>query len=237
MDTKALDRVIKAIDGYRDEAIKLQTELTAIPALGPESDGEGEEKKTDYLKKYLRSIGVTNLREYKAPDKRVPCGYRPNVVALLPGRKKSPRLWIMAHTDVVPPGDLSKWSGDPWQVRVEGDKLIGRGVEDNQSGMVSALLAMKAFEDTGVTPHYPVGLMLVADEETGSKYGLGYVIERHKDLFKKEDIIIVPDAGDPKGSMIEVAEKSILWIKFHTIGKQSHGSTPEKGRNAHKAAC
>jgi succinyl-diaminopimelate desuccinylase len=237
MDKKILDRVIKAIDGYRGEAIKLQTDLTAIPALGPESDGEGEEKKTEFLKKYIRSLGVTNLREYKAPDERVPCGYRPNVIALLPGKKKNPRLWIMAHTDVVPPGDLAKWSGDPWKVRVEGDKLIGRGVEDNQSGMVSALLAMRAFEETGITPHLPLGLVLVADEETGSKYGLGYMLDHHKDLFQKDDIIIVPDAGDPKGSMIEVAEKSILWIRFYTMGKQTHGSTPEKGRNAHKAAC
>jgi succinyl-diaminopimelate desuccinylase len=237
MNKETLNRVIKAIDGYRAEAIKLQTDLTAIPALGPESDGEGEEKKTEFLKKYLRTIGVTNLREYKAPDDRVPCGYRPNVIALLPGKNKNSRLWIMAHTDVVPPGDLSKWSGDPWKVRVEGDKLIGRGVEDNQSGMVSALLAMKAFVEIGVTPHLPIGLVLVADEETGSKYGLGYIIKRHKDIFRKEDIIIVPDAGVSNGSMIEVAEKSILWIKFHTRGKQTHGSTPEKGRNAHKAAC
>jgi len=237
MDNQALKRVIKAINGYRNEAIRLQTDLTAIPALSPDSDGEGEEKKTEFLKKYLRGIGVTNLHEYKAPDKRVPCGYRPNVVALMPGKKKNPRLWIMAHTDVVPPGDLSKWTGDPWKVRVKGDKIIGRGVEDNQSGMVAALLAMKAFEDTGVTPHLPLGLVLVADEETGSKYGLGYLIEHQKDLFKKEDIIIVPDAGVPSGEMIEVAEKGILWIKFHTTGVQTHGSTPEKGRNAHKAAC
>jgi succinyl-diaminopimelate desuccinylase len=237
MNKDTLQRLTQAIDGYRDEAIKLQTDLTAIPALGPESDGEGEEKKTEYLKKYLHSIGVTNLREYKAPDDRVPCGYRPNVIALLPGKNKNSRLWIMAHTDVVPPGDLSKWSGDPWKVRVEGDKLIGRGVEDNQSGMVSALLAMKAFADNGITPHLPIGLVLVADEETGSKYGLGYIVKRHKDIFRKEDIIIVPDAGVSNGSMIEVAEKSILWIKFHTRGKQTHGSTPEKGRNAHKAAC
>ena len=34
-----------------------------------------------------------------------------------------------------------------------------------------------------------------------------------------------------------MAEKSILWIKCETQGKQTHGSTPEKGKNAHKAAA
>ena len=37
--------------------------------------------------------------------------------------------------------------------------------------------------------------------------------------------------------MIEVAEKSILWLKVTTIGEQCHGSTPEKGINAHKSAA
>ena len=36
--------------------------------------------------------------------------------------------------------------------------------------------------------------------------------------------------------MIEVAEKSILWLKIKTIGKQTHGSTPQKGINSFKAA-
>jgi succinyl-diaminopimelate desuccinylase len=139
--------------------------------------------------------------------------------------------------DVVPPGDLSMWSGDPWKARVKGDRIYGRGCEDNQQGMVSSLLAAKAFHDTGVKPHLPYGLILVADEETGNQYGVAYLLKHHRNLFKKDDLIIIPDAGDPKGMMIEVAEKSILWLKFHTKGRQTHGSTPEKGANAHKAAC
>ena len=80
-------------------------------------------------------------------------------------------------------------------------------------------------------------MILCSDEETGSKYGVGHVVKNRKDLFKKSDLIIIPDAGNSKGTMIEVAEKSIVWIKFHTRGKQTHGSTPDKGANAHKASC
>ena len=32
--------------------------------------------------------------------------------------------------------------------------------------------------------------------------------------------------------MIEVAEKSMLWVKFTVTGKQCHASTPGKGRNS-----
>jgi succinyl-diaminopimelate desuccinylase len=237
MDKNAIEKMAKAIDGYRDDVIRLQTELCKRPALGPDNEGDGEIEKVEFLKEYLASIGFSDIQQYNAPDKRVPSGYRPNVVALLPGRQKSPRVWIMTHTDVVPPGDLSKWTGDPWVLRVDGDKVIGRGTEDNQQGMVSSLLAAKAFKDTGVAPNLPYGLILCADEETGNEYGVRYLLEKHKSLFSKDDLIIIPDAGDHKGTMIEVAEKSILWIRLHTRGKQTHGSTPEKGRNAHKAAC
>ena len=232
-----MTQLTKTIDGYADEVVKLQTELCKLPALGPESDGEGEIKKAEFLEGYLRSIGFNDIKRYDAPDTRVACGFRPNIVATLPGKSASSRLWVMTHMDVVPPGDLNMWTGDPWTVRVDGDKIIGRGSEDNQQGMISSLLAAKAFKQTGIRPGLPYGLILCADEETGSAYGVGYLVKTQKDLFRKSDLVIIPDAGNPKGTMLEVAEKSILWIKFHTKGKQTHGSTPEKGANAHKAAC
>ena len=237
MDKAALAKMTKAIDGYRDAIIELQTELCKRPALGPDNDGDGEVEKAEFLKGYLKSIGITEIEQYDAPDDRVSSGIRPNLVAVIPGKQSSPRVWIMTHMDVVPPGDLSKWTGDPWVVRVDGDKLIARGSEDNQQGMVSSIMTAKAFHETGVTPNLSYGLILCADEETGNRYGVGYLLKEHASLFSKDDLIIIPDAGDDRGTMIEVAEKSILWVKFHTRGKQTHGSTPDKGRNAHKAAC
>jgi succinyl-diaminopimelate desuccinylase len=80
-----------------------------------------------------------------------------------------------------------------------------------------------------------VGIALVADEETGNERGLKYVLQ-HTKPFRKQDLIVVPDAGNEEGTMIEIAEKSILWLKFKTFGEQAHGSTPEKGNNAFRAA-
>jgi len=62
------------------------------------------------------------------------------------------------------------------------------------------------------------------------------LIKNHSELFHKDDLIIIPDAGEPDGSMIEVAEKSILWVRFKTIGKQVHASIPDLGVNAFRAA-
>lgn len=236
MNNDALGAVVDRIDVYRDHVIELQRELCSRPALGPESGGDGEAEKAAWLKAHLEGLGLS-VRQYDSPDDRVAGGSRPNLVSVLDGTAAHPRLWIMAHTDVVPPGDLSKWKGDPWQLRVEGDRLIARGVEDNQAGLVSAVMTARAFVEAGVTPQVPLGLVFVADEETGSVHGLQYLLREHRDIFDKNDLIIVPDSGNAKGTAIEVAEKSILWIRFHTQGKQTHGSEPEKGINAHKAAA
>lgn len=238
----ALHALIQKIDSYHHAAIELQKQMTAIPALSPENGGDGEKIKSDFLREWVaRELRPDDMEEYQAPDPRVSCGYRPNLVAMFNGKSHAKTIWIMSHMDVVPPGDLSKWTGDPWVVRVEKTKdgrtkLIGRGVEDNQQGLASSVFAVKALRDLNIMPEHNVGLVLVADEETGSFYGADYLLKQHGTLFSPHDLVIIPDAGDNKGKMIEVAEKSVVWLKFHTRGVQTHGSVPEKGRNAHKAA-
>ena len=55
-------------------------------------------------------------------------------------------------------------------------------------------------------------------------------------MFTDDDIIIVPDWGSPNGSMIEVAEKSVLWLKVSVEGKTCHGSSPQSGLNAYRVS-
>ncbi len=232
-----MEKTFKLIDKSRETVIEWQKNLVAIKALGPENDGEGEFEKARYIKKLLQEIGFDDIKQIDAPDDRVPSGIRPNLIATLYGADRSRTLWIMAHMDVVPEGDLEKWDSDPFSLRVDGDAIYGRGVEDNHQGLVSGLLAVKAIKESGAVPKMNVSLAIVADEETGSHFGLEYLLKTHPELFGKEDLIIVPDAGDPKGKSIEVSEKSILWIKFVIAGKQCHASTPQFGINAHRAAA
>lgn len=228
-------KIAQRIDSFRDEMIDLQIKLCAIPAIAPQSGGEGEARKADFLAGFLKANGWADVQLIKAPDLDAPSGYRPNILAFYRGRSSARTIWIMTHTDIVPPGELAQWRGDPFKAYVEGGKIIGRGVEDNQQDLVASLFAVKAFQAEGLLPSYDVGVALVADEETGSAKGIDYVLQNSK-AFRKDDIIIVPDAGNEEGTLIEVAEKTILWLKFRTEGRQAHGSTPEKGINSFKAA-
>ena len=112
--------------------------------------------------------------------------------------------------DVVPPGDLSQWKTDPYTVVEKDGKLYGRGVEDNQQGLVSGVFAALAYVKQHILPEHTIKLLFMADEEVGSAYGMIYLVNKYPELFAKNDLILIPDGGDPKGETIEVAEKSFL---------------------------
>lgn len=230
-----LKQITDFIESQKNGIIDLERLLTSIPAMAPESGGEGEIKKCEALEKYLRKSGFTDFQRFDAPDSRVPSGIRPNLVVTIPGKNENERLWVMSHLDVVPPGDLAKWDNDPWTVIEKDGKIIGRGVEDNQQGLVSSVFAALGFVKLGIKPERTVKLLFVADEEVGSQYGILYLLKKHN-LFTKDDLILVPDGGDSDGLHIEIAEKTTLWVKVTTKGVQTHASMPGSGKNAFVAA-
>jgi len=233
------EKIFKWIDDAVSLAVELQGELTKRPAVSPDSGGEGELEKCVFLEGWLKARGITQLERFDAPDKNAKGGVRPNLVATIPGEgnEADGRLWIISHVDVVPPGEASHWQSDPWtMVEVKdgplGHRVIGRGVEDNQQGLVSSVLAALALIKLGFKPCRTVKLLFAADEEMGSDFGIAWLLKNHSDLFNKNDTALIPDWGDTKGEGIEVAEKNMIWVRFTTTGKQTHGSRPDQGANA-----
>ena len=229
------EKILKKIEGYEAYAIELQKGLTAIPALAPSSGGEGEYDKALYLEKELKKLKFDSIEWINAPQKEAKNGVRPNLIARYKGKKPGKTLWLMSHLDIVPPGEMKLWKSDPYKLKIEGRNLIGRGVEDNQQATVSSLLVVKAMMELNFRPEFDIALLFCADEETGSGFGADYIVEKRPDIFGRDDMFFVPDSGTEDGSAIEVAEKSIMWLKITTHGKQCHASRPALGINAFKA--
>ncbi len=226
------DEIFRFLEDSTERMIELQRMLCAVPAIAPESGGQGEWEKAIVLKGFLQEQGLGKIRQLDAPDTRVPQGRRPNLILDYPGETDAASLWIMTHMDVVPPGEVKRWQADPYELQVKEGRLFGRGVEDNQQGLVSSVFALLALGHQGIRPASGVKLLFVADEETGSDYGIKYLLKHHAGLFAEGDCVLVPDAGSSDGTMIEIAEKSILWLKFRITGKQCHASLPHLGINA-----
>jgi succinyl-diaminopimelate desuccinylase len=230
----AQESIRRKLAEKREQMIALQRDLTAVPALGPQNGGAGEWEKAKVLVSWLERLGLGPCEIHPAPDPRVPRGDRPNIVVTVPGRTSDGTFWIMSHLDIVPPGEVSLWDSDPYTLVVKGDRLIGRGVEDNQQGMVASIFAAACVQELGLAPARTVRLLFVSDEETGSEMGIQHLVA-HTTLFGSRDRALVPDGGSADGSQIEIAEKSILWLRFRVRGRQCHASTPQKGINAFEA--
>lgn len=226
-----IEPVLARIDKARDAAVETLTDLCRIPAVGPESGGDGEAKKAAFVQKSLKDLGLT-VERFDAPDKRVPGGKRPNLVAR---SGKGPRIWFLCHLDVVPPGDRSAWRCDPFEPRLEAGRLYGRGTEDNGQAIVALLTAYAAIVGAKVKLACPVGLAFVSDEETGSEFGVTHLLKER--VFREGDSFVVPDWGVPGGDEIEIAEKGLLWLRFAIHGKQGHASLPQQAVNAHRAGA
>jgi len=142
-----LSAILESIGNSRQTVIDLQRTLVSIPAVGPDNGGQGEDEKCRAMLDWLAANGVSDVTVYKAPDSRVASGARPSVKAVIPGLDTSRTFWVISHLDVVPPGDVSLWTTDPFELVVDGDALIGRGVEDNHQGVVASLLVAKALAE------------------------------------------------------------------------------------------
>jgi acetylornithine deacetylase/succinyl-diaminopimelate desuccinylase-like protein len=97
-------------------------------------------------------------------------------------------LLLVVHSDTMPAGDRSVWDSDPYKLRVEGDKMFGRGASDDISGIVIGLEAMHDLMLKG-NSNANVRMLVSRDEETGSEKGLVYLAE--KGLIKADAALVL----------------------------------------------
>ncbi len=229
----SLDKILQKLETRKSRVLELHQGLTKNVAMSPVNGGDGEWEKAQWYLDKIRSYGLTNVKHYNAPDDRVSAGQRPNFTVIVEG-KSSRTLWVMGHLDVVPAGALDLWKTEPFSLTLaeDGDTMYGRGVEDNQQAIVSATILAAELVEENITPELSFGILCVADEETSNTYGIDYLMENFPDIVKEDDLVIVPDFGTEEGTMIEVAEKGVLWLEIQVKGKQCHASTPEEGINS-----
>ncbi|MDR0508232.1 MAG: M20 family metallo-hydrolase [Candidatus Methanoplasma sp.] len=221
-----LKQILEKIEGSREDMVRVMSEMIRIPALAPVNGGTGEGKRADMLGRCLE--GYDSVIRVDARDDLDPSVIRPNILAKKNGKGKG-TVWIVAHTDTVPADDIQDWDTDPFEAVVKDGKIYGRGTEDNGQAVISSMFASK-FIPKDILSKRSIGIAYVADEETSSKMGIEYLIKRGH--FSKDDVFIVPDWGTPKGELIDVAEKNLIWLQFNVTGRTTHGSTPDKGINA-----
>ena len=146
------------------------------------------------------------------------------VTARWPGVGDGPTLLLLGHTDVVPPGDLGAWSGDPFLPRRSDGRLIGRGSCDMKAGTAAAWYAVRALQHSGIRLRGDIVLAAVCGEEDG---GLGTYALLQRGV--RADACIIPE---PTNLDIIPANGGALTFRLRVRGLATHASRRTEGVSA-----
>src|SRR5690606_23024989 len=99
-----------------------------------------------------------------------------------------PNLCFAGHTDVVPPGDLAKWSVPPFSGEIRDGVLFGRGAVDMKGAIACFVAAaMRYMKRRGGQPQGSISLLITGDEEGPSINGTAKVLEWLKERGERLD--------------------------------------------------
>ena len=159
---------------------------------------------------------------------------RPNLLARLPGAGQAPPLLLYGHVDVVTTVD-QHWTHPPFSGDVADGFVWGRGTLDMKGGVAMMIAALMRAHAQGITPPGDVLLLVVADEEAGGRYGAGFMIGEHPELFAGVRYAIGEVGGytsylnGHKYYPVQIAEKSGCGTMAIFRGPGGHGSMPLRG--------
>jgi acetylornithine deacetylase len=174
------ERIAAAVADRRADILALFKELVRIPSeTHPPGGDEGPAQR--YVAQRLRAMGLAPdvFEPWSVPGVEAHPGWwpgleytdRPNVVARWTGTGGGRSLILNGHIDVVPAGDRSLWSHDPYAATQVGGRIYGRGTADQKIGIAAMLMAVQVLMDAGIRPRGDVILESVVNEELGGYNG------------------------------------------------------------------
>lgn len=142
------------------------------------------------------------------------------------GRAGGRRLLLVGHVDVVPPGDLTTWTADPWGGEIRDGAMYGRGACDMKGGVVSILAALRALVATGAADALAGEVMVVSvpSEEDG---GQGMLAAIRAGCTGDAAVIT-----EPTGLDVVIAHAGAITFRLAVPGRAAHASVRREGVSA-----
>jgi acetylornithine deacetylase/succinyl-diaminopimelate desuccinylase-like protein len=160
---------------------------------------------------------------------------RGNLIAHI-GRSSGRRLLFMSHTDVVPVEDESLWEHPPFSGTIDRGRVYGRGADDDKADVAAYCMAMLLLKRSGVPLDHELIWLAAADEESGGRWGAGWVADHFPELLKAQ-VAVNEGSGvpvhAPSGLLYPVAlgEKGRLEARITRRGRSGHASVPWRAEN------
>lgn len=221
------EALLAEIEARRPEIVELTQALIRIPSVNP--PGEHYRDCAELIGSRLapRGFTVEYLRAEGAPgdSDRHP---RWNVVARRDGASPGPCVHFNGHIDVVAPGE--GWTRPPFEARVEGGRIYGRGACDMKGGLAAAIVAVEALIDSGAALPGAIEISGTGDEESGGFGGVAWLAQRGWFSKPRVDHVIIPEPLNV--DRVCIGHRGVWWGEIETKGRIAHGSMPFFGDSA-----
>jgi len=152
----------------------------------------------------------------------------PVVMGRVRGARPGPTLLLTGHVDVVPPGDWSQWTREPFSGRIDGDRLYGRGSADMKSGIVAALEAFELLA-RGSRDFAGEVLFIAVPGEEDSGLGTLAAIRRG---YRADVAIVNEPTLVGQAPAIVVAHAGAISMRLTVPGLAAHASKRHTGESA-----
>jgi acetylornithine deacetylase len=200
----------------RESILELLQQLVRIPSVNPvlaPEDGTGERAIAEFARDWLTGHGVRAWVDEVAPG-------RFNAVAET-GSGTGPTLVACGHIDTV---HTSGMDIPPFEPRVEGSRVYGRGSYDMKGGVAAIMAASAALAQRELPGRFMAAL--VADEEFGS-LGAQDFVRRYR-----ADACVVLEPTERGMQELITSHKGFVWLEVVTRGHAAHGSRWNEGVSA-----
>ena len=242
-----LDQLLADVDASAGELGQLLSDLVRFatvnygdghPGVGGEPNGN-ETPCAMFLRDRLAAEGIPGAVYESAPA-------RGSLIARLPGdarqpgwRLTDPSLLFMAHLDVVPVEDPQRWPYPPFDGVVRDGTVYGRGSHDAKSLAACEALVLLLLRRRRVSLKGDLVLLAAADEESGGRFGAGWVAAQPDLAAQVRCTVALNEGGggaarSPAGLAYGFAtgEKGRLEVRIHLDGRPGHASAPWRAENA-----
>ncbi|ORE93273.1 ArgE/DapE family deacylase [Aurantimonas sp. 22II-16-19i] len=230
LDPKLRQDILDSVEAGFEEQIRFTQKLVSFP-----STRGGEHAIQDFVFREYKKRGYALDRFSMDRDAilRHPGGSpwsdehsdAPIVVGIhRPREEKGRSLILQSHLDVVPAGPAGMWESPPFEPRISGDWMFGRGAADMKAGAAANVFAMDALARLGLQPAATVTIQSVVEEESTGNGALMAHLRGYQ-----ADAVLVPE---PEDEMLVRANTGVLWFQVEVSGLPVHVREMETGTNA-----
>ncbi len=215
------------MSSYQQDTLDLSIELINQPSVTPD-----DKDCQNILVNRLEKIGFQH--EFMYFGEKNSTGRDAEVKNLWARRGNSePLLCFAGHTDVVPTGDVNKWTSPPFQATVKDGFLYGRGSADMKTGISAFIIAVENFVKKYPDHQGSIALLITADEEGPSINGTVKVVETLQARQEKITYCLVgePSSTHQLGDVIKNGRRGSLGGILTVTGKQGHVAYPHLAVN------